>query len=224
MSAIQIDKSISSLIPQFKLGYISYHSIVISDSPQMLKGRLQFFQETLQMDLEEKPLTAFSGVSEWRDVFKICKIDPSKYRPSHEALMRRIKKGNFLPTVQSAVDLNTFFSLQYMIPFGIYDASALKGDLSVRLGEAGEGYDGVNGRFNDMSGKIITADEHGPFGSPIVDSRRTSVSTSTTDAIQLIYLKPSMEVEEAEKLVSAAASMFTQIHGGELLQTSVINL
>jgi DNA/RNA-binding domain of Phe-tRNA-synthetase-like protein len=223
MLTVQIDPSITSVIPTFKLGLISYHSIVISDSPQMLKGRLQFFQETLQMELDEKELTESHGVKEWREAFKTLKIDPSKYRPSHEALLRRIKKGNFLPSLQSAVDLNTFFSLQYQVPFGIYDRTKLKGDLSVKLGQEGDGYEGVNGRYNDMKGKLITTDQLGPFGSPIVDSKRTSVAELTTSAIQLIYLKPSMEVAEAEQLVQAVASMFTQIHGGEVLQESVIN-
>ncbi|WP_100371844.1 B3/B4 domain-containing protein [Bacillus sp. FJAT-45037] len=222
MLPIKIDPSISSVVPTFKLGLISYHSIVISDSPQMLKGRLQFFQETLQMELAEKELTDFAGVAEWRAVFKQLNIDPSKYRPSHEALLRRIKQNKLISSIQSAVDLNTFFSLQYQIPMGLYDSEKITGDIVVRLGHQGEEYQGINGRVNNMTGKIISSDQQGAFGSLIVDSIKTSVTKETAKATHLIYIKPSMSTDEAQQLVDSVAKMFTQIHGGDVIEATII--
>lgn len=219
MINVHISKTISELIPLLKIGVLHYHNIVIEDSPQMLKGRLQFFQETVRMELESKALTNYAGISEWRQTFKTLQMDPSRYRPSHEALYRRIMKGDPLPLVHSAVDLNTFFSLQYVIPFGIYDFSRLKGDIMLRLGNEQESYKGVNGRINNMSGKLISADAEGPFGSPIVDSDRTKVTLDTTSALHLIYLRPSMEYNEAVQLVKAVGTMFTHIHGGHFTQS-----
>ncbi|GAE25739.1 hypothetical protein JCM9140_1747 [Halalkalibacter wakoensis JCM 9140] len=214
MINVSIDESISSKIPTFKIGTIQYNHIVIDDSPQMLKGRLQFFQETLKVELETKELTDYKGISEWRQTFKDLGISASKYRPSHEALYRRIKKGQPLPLVHSAVDLNTFFSLEYAIPLGIYDAAQIEGDVTFRLGTEHDQYEGVNGRLNHMEGKLISADSTGAFGSPIVDSTRTKVTTNTTSALHLFYLRPSMESEEANALLEAAGNMFTQVHGG----------
>ncbi|WP_227521983.1 B3/B4 domain-containing protein [Bacillus solitudinis] len=215
MADFHIGKNISSLVPTLKIGLITYHHIVIGDSPQMLKGRLQFFQETLKVELESKDITDYKGITEWRETFKKLNISPSKYRPSAEALYRRIKKGEPLPLVHSAVDLNTFFSLQYEIPMGIYDLDSLSGDITLRLGEENETYDGVNGRINTLTGKIVTADSSGPFGSPIVDSTRSCVHPTTTSALHVLYLRPSMSEAEANQLVAAVAKMFTQIHGGD---------
>jgi DNA/RNA-binding domain of Phe-tRNA-synthetase-like protein len=223
MVNIVIDKSISSLVPTFKVGVIHYHDIVISDSPQMLKGRLQFFQETLRIELESQEITDYNGISEWRQIFKLLKMNPGKYRPSHEALFRRIKKAQALPLVHSAVDLNTFFSLEYVIPIGIYDLASLTGDVSFRLGQENESYEGVNGRKNDMSGKLVSADHQGAFGSPIVDSIRSKVTTDTTSALHLFYICPSMNTEEANELIQAAGTMFTQIHGGSFIPRVVVN-
>lgn len=221
MVNVFIDESISSHVPQFKIGVVLYHNIVISDSPQMLKGRLQFFQETLRLELDTKELTEFSGIAEWRQTFKALNMNPGRYRPSHEALLRRVKKGDPLPLVHSGVDLNTFFSLQYSIPLGIYDLDKIEGDVTLRLGNENEAYDGVNGRENDMSGKLVSADVQGAFGSPIVDSLRTKVTTETTSALHLFYLRPSMETDEALKLLAAAAGMFTKIHGGDFIHKVV---
>ncbi|GAE36242.1 B3/B4 domain-containing protein [Halalkalibacter akibai] len=219
MVNIKIDSNIT--VPNFKMGVILYHNIAIDDSPQMLKGRLQFFQETLRMELETKELTNYEGIAEWRQIFKLLKMNPGRYRPSHEALLRRIKKGDNLPLVHSAVDLNTFFSLEYCIPLGIYDLDHIQGDVILRLGKEEDSYEGVNGRVNDMNEKLISSDNLGAFGSPIVDSTRTKVTTNTTSALQLFYLRPSMTQAEATQLLEAAGKMFTQIHGGDFEQSVV---
>ncbi|ALC92094.1 tRNA synthetase subunit beta [Bacillus sp. FJAT-18017] len=212
---IHIAKDLSELIPNFKLGVIFYSGINVGESPQMLKGRLQLFQESIFFDLEGSSVAELEGLKEWRQIFKTTGKDPNRYRPSVEALYRRIGKQNFLPSVQSAIDLNNFFSLQYQVPIGIYDTDQLKGDVSVRLGKSSEEYTGLNGRSNSLDKLIVSSDQLGPFGSPFVDSSRASVSETTTNALQLIYLRPSTNYNDAQKLTESLMKMFVQIHGGE---------
>jgi DNA/RNA-binding domain of Phe-tRNA-synthetase-like protein len=212
---ITLDNHLLQQIPGLKLGIIHYTKITVSESPQMLKGRLQLFQEQLFFELDTKPLTAFPGIPEWRDVWKALGGDPNRYRPSVEALYRRIKKQNYLRTVHTAVDLNTFFSLQYEIPAGIYDVAKLVGDIQLTIGGEEDGYDGLNGRFNSLHSILQLKDEYSPFGSPYVDSVRSAVTEETTDALHVLFLRPSMDKEEALKLTTACGNMFTSISGGE---------
>ncbi|MDQ0219869.1 hypothetical protein ELQ35_18250 [Peribacillus cavernae] len=210
-----IHPSLCSKLPDFKAGVITYHNIEVGDSPQMVKGRLQLFQESIFFDLQEKELTDFTGIKEWRQVFKAAGTDPSRYRPSAEALYRRIKKQNYLPSVNSAIDLNTFFSLQYEVPIGIYDTEHISGDTVIKIGGSEDEYTGINGRMNSMHNMITSADDKGPFGSPFVDSARTKVTEQTKHAVQIIYLRPSITKQEAVKLTESLMDMFIQIHGGE---------
>ena len=166
-------------IPQFKAGIITYNNIEVGPSPQMVKGRLQLFQESLFFDLEEKEFTDFKGIKEWREIFKVVGTDPSRYRPSVEALYRRIKKQNYLPSVHSAIDLNNFFSLLFEVPIGIYDSKSSWRCNRLQLGETGDEYIGLNGRINSMENMITSVDQTGPFGSPFVDSERTKVTEET---------------------------------------------
>jgi len=212
---MKIDTSIKQVIPSFKVGMIHYRGISVDESPQMLKGRLRLYQEKIYFDLETKKVTDVEGIKEWRELFKKIGTDPSRYRPSHEAIFRRIQKQQYLQTIHSAVDLNNFFSLQYEIPFGIYDADQLTGDITLQIGDEGLEYEALNGRIVNMHHKLVTCDTTGPFGSPIVDSKRTAVQLSTKNAVQIIYLRPSMQIEEATKMINSIANMFTQIHGGE---------
>jgi DNA/RNA-binding domain of Phe-tRNA-synthetase-like protein len=212
---IYIDDTLKAKVPGFKIGYIEYSGIEVGDSPQMLKGRLQLFQESLYFDMLEKEIMSFEGLKEWRDTFKLAGTDPSRYRHSAEALYRRIKKQNYLTSVHSAIDVNNFFSLQYQVPIGIYDLSKINGDMTFAIGQANDEYEGINGRTNSMFNMIHSRDNIGPFGSPYVDSERTKVTTDTKDSVQFIYLRPSISVDEAEKITRSLKEMFLQIHGGE---------
>ncbi|WP_338473270.1 phenylalanine--tRNA ligase beta subunit-related protein [Niallia sp. XMNu-256] len=212
---MKIASEIYEYIPDFKIGLIKYHNITVGESPQMLKGRLQLFQESLFFEMEDKKATDFPSIQEWRQVFKQTGKDPNRYRHSAEALYRRVQKQDYLPSIHSATDLNNFFSLQYGIPFGIYDQEKIQGDvITVRLGEDDEAYLGLNGRDNSLHRLLLSADDAGPFGTPFVDSERTAVTKNTKHAVQIVYLQPSMPLSQAEKLVTAVADMFTGINGG----------
>ncbi|MCA0989245.1 B3/B4 domain-containing protein [Guptibacillus algicola] len=214
MDTVFLSTSITETIPDFKVGWITYHDIVVENSPQMVRGRYQFYLETMMMDLEETELTSFPQVKEWRSVFKNLGTDPSRYRPSSEALLRRLKKGSDLPSIHSAADINNLLSLQYKIPIGIYDLDLVKGPITVEIGNELASYQGLNGREVNFNNKPVSSDEKGPFGSPIVDSKRTAVTEKTRNAIQLYYIQPSLSSEEAKKLLQASGEMFNQIHGG----------
>lgn len=211
---ITIDTGIKELIPDFQIGFIQYSDITVGESPQMVRGRLQLFQESLFFELDDKKITDYSGIQEWRKVFKATGKDPNRYRHSAEALYRRVQKQNYLLSVNSAIDLNNFFSLQYEIPIGIYDVEKLNGNIMIRLGSEGEEYTGLNGRSNSLHRLILSSDNTGAFGSPFVDSGRTAVTEKTKQAVQIVYLQPSLEKENAQKMVSSLAAMFEQIHGG----------
>jgi DNA/RNA-binding domain of Phe-tRNA-synthetase-like protein len=212
---IKLSQELIEQIPNFKVGIIEYIDINVDESPQMIRGRLQLFQESIYFDLENKNVNELSGIQEWRTIFKKCGKDPNRYRPSVEALYRRIQKQNYLSSVQSAIDINNFFSLQYQVPIGIYDLDNLNGNVSIRLGTEGEEYTGLNGRLNSLNHLIISSDNFGPFGSPFVDSDRAPVTLSTKNALQIVYLSPSTDVENSERLTESLMNMFIQIHGGE---------
>jgi DNA/RNA-binding domain of Phe-tRNA-synthetase-like protein len=226
---IEVAANILQAVPGLKLGINHYTKITVSESPQMLKGRLQLFQEQLFFEMEEKSVTDFPGIKEWRTVWKALGADPNRYRHSTEALMRRVKKQNYINPFHSAVDLNNFFSLQHEIPAGIYDFGNIVGDVRVSLGAESDGYDGLNGRFNSLHNILLLKDDYSPFGSPFVDSVRTAVTVDTIEALHVFFIRPSMDAAEALELTAACGNMFTSISGGDVQsyvlhegQTSII--
>lgn len=215
MFQLSVSEELEQRVPGFKVGCIRYNHIVISEMPSLISGRLPLFYKNIQLSLENRPFADIPGVREWRAIFKRCGTDPSRYRPSQEALLRKIKRDGAPHRIHSAVDLNNFFSVQHSIPFGIYDLNQIHGPVQITIGSDDDQYDGLNGRVMHMDHKILSKDSKGAFGSPIVDSQRTCVTERTTDALQIAYLRPSMSEDEAKKMTARVAGMFTQIHGGE---------
>nr|WP_106781021.1 phenylalanine--tRNA ligase beta subunit-related protein [Lysinibacillus timonensis] len=211
---ISLNTSLLEQNDQLKIGIIHYTKITVSESPQMIKGRMQLFQENLFFELQDTSVNERPGISEWRKLWKSFGADPNRYRHSAESIMRRISKQNYLEPFHSGVDLNNFFSLQYEIPIGIYDLNKIHGDIEITLGNEETGYEGLNGRFNSLKHILCSKDDDGPFGSPFVDSIRTAVTEETTDALQIFYLRPSLDESECNELLKAAGKMFCQVSGG----------
>ncbi len=209
-----MSNQIQTLFSHFKIGAIQYNDITVEDSPKMLAGRLQLFQESLMLDVDTNPISSIEPIQEWRQIFKKAGTDPSRYRPSSEALLRRVYKGNQLSPIHSAADTNNFFSLQYQIPLGIYDLANIKGEIVIDIGLEEDQYEAINGRNMDMSGKILTRDDISAFGSPIIDSKRTMVTPTTKDAVHIVYFQPSLTEENCHEMLRAIEKMFIQVHGG----------
>jgi DNA/RNA-binding domain of Phe-tRNA-synthetase-like protein len=127
-----------------------------------------------------------------RTMYKRVGIDPTKTRPSSEALLRRVRKGDALPRINSLVDVINWCSVESQLPFGLYDGDRLTGPVTLRLGHAGEEYAGIRKDAVHVAGRLVLADDVGPFGNPTSDSERTMVTTATTRALVVIFAPASV--------------------------------
>lgn len=223
MMKVQLDATVSERLPRLFLGILHYSGASVSDSPKMLQGRINYFVEGLRLEHDVSKLTEIEGIREWRAAFKQAGIDPSRYRPSSEALLRRLLQGNAFFWINSAVDINNFFSVHHALPFGIYDQDQLVGDVVFRIGRADDIYEGLNGREVNMEGKLLLADENGAFGSPIVDSKRTSVTESSRNLMQVIFFHEQVSAQKQDEILGSVGRMFTEINGGEVTSSYLLH-
>jgi DNA/RNA-binding domain of Phe-tRNA-synthetase-like protein len=226
MIQLSIDSGISTKLPQLHVGILQYKQTTVSDSPQMLKGRTELFQESLCLEYSVELLADIPQIEYYRTCFKKLGIDPKRYRPSSEALLKRVLQGKGVPSIHSAADVNNFFSLRYIIPCGLYDLDQIEGnDIMMRLGEQHESYQSLSGRETSAAGTWITADAVGPFGGPVIDSERTKVSYSSKNILHIIYMPESVQTKNnGERLLSSVADMFLHINGGELEGMKILTM
>jgi DNA/RNA-binding domain of Phe-tRNA-synthetase-like protein len=141
-----------------------------------------------------------------RTMYKRVGIDPTKTRPSSEALLRRVRRGDELPRVNSLVDVINWCSLETQLPYGVYDLDRIQGDVVLRLGRPAEEYAGIRKDAVHVAGRMTLADDAGPFGNPTSDSARTMVTTVTVRALVVIFCPAAVAASACEAAVALTKS------------------
>ncbi len=165
-------------------------------------------RDDFELEVARAMQTARSGevgdAGRARALYRRFGIDPTRVRPSSEALLRRLKKGEPFPRVNSLVDVANAMSVQLQVPVGLYDLEKVRGDeLVVRLGTDGERYTGIGKERVNLAGRICIADADGPIGNPSADSARTMITTATERAAWVYFLPVTdEEVDRTAELVA----------------------
>jgi len=148
-----------------------------------------------------------------RTMYKRVGLDPTKTRPSSEALLRRVRRGDSLPRINSMVDVCNWCSLEFQLPYGLYDAGRIDGDVELRLGRDGESYAGIRKDDVHVGGRITLADTLGPFGNPTSDSARTMVTTSTTRALLVVFAPREVDARRLTLVLDSTSSRMIEFTG-----------
>jgi len=151
-----------------------------------------------------------------RTMYKRVGLDPTKTRPSSEALLRRVRKGDPLPRINSMVDVCNWCSFEFQLPYGLYDAAHIEGDVTLRIGVEGESYPGIRKDVVHVGGRITLADAAGPFGNPTSDSARTMVTTATTRALVVVFAPRDLEAKRLARILDVTAERMTEFTGGRV--------
>jgi DNA/RNA-binding domain of Phe-tRNA-synthetase-like protein len=194
-------------------GWIWWSGAAVVEHEHRLDPRLAEAEATVRMS----PPAESAAV---RTMYKKVGIDPTKTRPSNEALLRRVRRGDMLPRINSAVDIVNWCSLEFQLPYGLYDASKISGDVTMRLGADSEKYAGIRKDDVNVGGRITVADSLGPFGNPTSDSARTMVTPASTELLVVIYAPVEIAKPQLERVVEKTAERMQDILGGSPLVPS----
>jgi DNA/RNA-binding domain of Phe-tRNA-synthetase-like protein len=169
----------------------------------------------LEPEATRGALSAVEGQAEAvRTMYKRVGLDPTKRRPSSEALLRRVRKGEPLPRINSMVDVCNWCSLEFQLPYGLYDTAHVKGDVVLRLGFEGESYPGIRKDEVHVGGRITLADAIGPFGNPTSDSARTMVTPQTTNALLVVFAPVEIDTARLTRVLDRTAARMREFTGG----------
>ena len=149
-----------------------------------------------------------------RSLYRRFGIDPTKTRPSSEALLRRVRRGQPWPSINSLVDVCNACSLVAQLPFGLYDAEQIVGDIVFRRGDSGEEYAGIRKSVVHLGGRPALFDDLGPFGNPTSDSARTMVTTETTRALVVVFAPPEIGRDSISEVLAQTTARVSETTGG----------
>lgn len=174
------------IIPEIRLGCIQCEvSIVPSDDD--IKSFSESVVQQIQSVYTIKAVSQRSTIKATKDAYRKLGKDPSRYRPSAEALTRRVVNGKGLYWINNIVDILNLISLESGFSIGGYDANKIHGNIEFGVGKANEPYEAI-GRGNlNIEDLPIFRDKRGAFGSPTSDSIRT-MATETTNYFLMIII------------------------------------
>ena len=187
-------------------GVLWLHDAVVTEGDSRLDGPLS----TAEAAVRAHPPDEVVAV---RTMYKRVGLDPTKRRPSSEALLRRVRKGDPLPRINSMVDVCNWCSLEFQLPYGLYDAAHIDGDVVLRLGAAGESYPGIRKDDVHVGGRITLADRLGPFGNPTSDSARTMVTAATTRALVVVFAPFELDGRRLSHVIDVTAQRINEFTG-----------
>ena len=153
-------------------------------------------------------------VSRVWSMYRCLGIDPTKTRPSSEALLRRVRRGEPLPRINTLVDVCKLCALETQLPYGLYDLQRIEGPVILRVGQPGEEYPGIRKRMVHVAGRPALFDERGPVGNPTSDSARTMVTEVTASVLAVVFAPRSISVQVVQAVLDLTGSRVLSAAGG----------
>ena len=185
MIQIELSAEIKTACPELKVLAIACQ---VKNSPP----DVALWQEIAAEEAAVKATCRIEEINKWapikatRTAYKRLGKDPNRYRPSAEALRRRILRDLPLYRIDTLVDLINLVSIRSGYSIGGFDADKIEGDLTLGVGREGELYQGIGRGVLNIAGLPVYRDRVGGIGTPTSDEERTKISMETTSLLMII--------------------------------------
>ena len=184
---LRIDEEMKKLWPATRVGCLQYRVKVEKKNEELWKYlKKDIFRKTKD-EIFDYGVNEIPNIKESRAAYKAFGKDPSRYRVSSEALIRRIGQGKGLYEVNTVVDVNNLISIESGFSAGSYDLEKLGDRLVFRIGKKGETYQGIGKDEVNIEALPVLSDEEGAIGSSTSDSRRAMITEDAREVLTLIY-------------------------------------
>lgn len=153
----------------------------------------QLWKEITEEEMAVRASMKLEEINKWQPIFatrqayKRLGKDPNRYRPSAEALRRRILRELPLYKVDTLVDLINLLSIRSGYSIGGFDVSKIVGnELVLGVGREGENYQGIGRGDLNIAGLPVYRDTQGGIGTPTSDEERTKINLDTSRLLMII--------------------------------------
>lgn len=217
-----IDHGILSRYPSVKIGVMTGRGLVMGEHD--FKGLQEEAIENARKDIGTAPITQHTYIRSWREIYRSFGTKPGDYRPSAEALTRRVLRGRGFPIINAAVDAYNALSIKHMIPMGGFDLDKVEGAIALRFSEGREVFTplGSNGTEETYKGEVVYADEARILTRRwnFRDCEETKITRDTENLVMFADGSPDMPREHVEAALNELSAVLRSCCGGQM-RTSV---
>lgn len=229
MIQISVSPEIRERCPEF-VGTAVFASVHASGFNPALWQEIDHFIADYRVRYTTESLKQMPSIEATRIAYRRCGKDPSRYRPSGEALVRRTLQGKALYRVDTLVDLINLASIAFGYSIGGFDADkiavpAIASEISsphliLGIGREGEPYEGIGRGFLNIAGLPVYRDALGGIGTPTSDHERTKLTLQTTHLLAIVngYDGNRRGTTACATFIQQLLRRYADSDGGQLIQ------
>lgn len=217
MYTISVSEELKNACPIFK-GAAVYAEVTNTAFSEGLWQEIDSFTRELTTTTQPEDIKLQPAIAATREAYKRCGKDPSRYRPSAEALRRRLMRGLALYQIDTLVDLINLVSLRTGYSIGGFDADKIQGtDLELGIGRAEEPFEGIGRGVLNIEGLPVYRDRIGGIGTPTSDNERTKMGLETRHILAIVNGYSGGEgLKEAAGMIQDLLRKYASSDGGTI--------
>ncbi len=217
MYTITLSKEIKQTCPEFR-GAAVFAEVTNTVYCEQLWQEIGTFTFELRAHETTNSIKDQPVIAATREAYKRCGKDPSRYRPSAEALRRRLLRGIELYQIDTLVDLINLASLRTGHSIGGFDADQIVGTkLELGIGRNDEPFEGIGRGLLNIEGLPVYRDETGGIGTPTSDNERTKMGLDTRHILAIINGYNGQEgLKEAAEMIQNLLIKYASSNGGTI--------
>lgn len=219
MKTVQILPEIKELCPEVALGLIQCeisNTAYINELWEEINIKTdRFKEEHTTPDINKREIIAAT-----RKAYKLCGKDPNRYRPSSEALSRRIVSNKGLYQINTGVDLINLISFETGYSIGAFDATKINGNMTYGIGKENEAYQAIGRGMLNIAGLPILRDETGGIGTPTSDEERTKLSLETSSL--LVNINGYNGIEELQEVTNYTIKLLKKYMNAKQIAINIV--
>ena len=185
MIHVSISEEIAKACPDLHVAVVEC-DVVNTVSDEQLWKEITEVETHIRTTCKLEDINKFPPIQATRQAYKRLGKDPNRYRPSAEALRRRILRELPLYKIDTLVDIINLLSIQSGYSIGGFDAGKIDGDLVLGVGREGEIYHGIGRGELKIAGLPVYRDNQGGVGTPTSDEERTKIDMNTGKLLMII--------------------------------------
>ncbi|MDR0823768.1 MAG: hypothetical protein LBN74_01645 [Prevotella sp.] len=217
MIKIKVSEEIKTLWQDFA-GVAIYAEVKNTPHNEELWTRINSYAAEYKAGHQIEDIKKNPAIAATREAYKKFGKDPNRYRPSAEALRRRILRDLPLYQIDTLVDLINLVSIKTGYSIGGFDADKIQGDtLTLGIGKADEPYEGIGKGVLNIEGLPVYRDSSGGIGTPTSDHERAKIELGTTRFLALINGYSGKEgLPDAVEYMQSLLREFMDSDGGQI--------
>lgn len=217
MYNITLSEEIKRHCPEYR-GAAVFAEVTNSTYNEGLWQEIATFTQDLKAHDTTDSIKSQPVIAATREAYKRCGKDPSRYRPSAEALRRRLLRGLELYQIDTLVDLINLVSLRTGHSIGGFDADKIEGtNLELGIGRVDEPFEGIGRGVLNIEGLPVYRDRIGGIGTPTSDNERTKMDLHTRHILAIVNGYNGQEgLKEAAEMILELLMKYASATGGTI--------